>query len=352
MNIAEKLKKLARVIQDNADTVLCSAENSEAYPLVVDSIASAIDTLESTASTMEELGLDTEITEHDLEAMAAIAEEFDKSKDPLLKKQASVLDEILRTFGAPKGEVARIKAAAEDEINKLREKYRSQKIDELYGQKNNVREALNKQNNVSKVQAAVGSQIKQYRPLEASLSTRYPPDAPGGHLVRIADGIYQDLLTGKMYDYKNGYTTAKGNKVPGTAVEYQIPDVGSLAIGDAVFETRQSQMSKAANQTNNIIKQAQQEICLKALFDLAESEALDFAGELCKACGIDAFEVMAEPIPATSKWSKAGTDSSLVTIFTDEPEKMEPFVMEPPVRWGAIFSSKGNRIPIGVEAGI
>jgi hypothetical protein len=340
MNISENLRKLARTIQSNADSVLQVAENSDAYPFVVDSIASSIDTLESTAATLEEFGLDAEITENDLDAMAAIAEEFDKSRDPLLKKQASVLDEILRTFGTPKGEVARIKAQAEAEIEQLRAKYRSEKIDGLYGQKNNVREALNKQNNVDKVRAAVQSQVKQYRPLEASLSTRYPPDMPGGHQVRISDSIYQDVLTGKIYDYKNGYTTAKGNKVPGTAVEYQIPDVGSLAVGDAVFETRQSVMSKAAESKENIVKQAG-ESYFKAVIDLAPPEAEEFSKELCKASGISDFKITASPRP--------DPEESIVYIYASGVEKLAPFAMDHPIDFGWIYPGNAPGIPIGTD---
>ena len=65
---------------------------------------------------------------------------------------------------------------------------------------------------------AVKEQIKEYRPLEASLMTRFCPDHPGVMMNRVEDRVFQCSLDQKTYDFENGYTTLKGNKVPGSSV--------------------------------------------------------------------------------------------------------------------------------------
>ena len=39
------------------------------------------------------------------------------------------------------------------------------------------------------------------------LSTRYSPDRPGVQARRIADGVFQDPYTNKIYDYNDGFKT-------------------------------------------------------------------------------------------------------------------------------------------------
>jgi hypothetical protein len=54
-----------------------------------------------------------------------------------------------------------------------------------------------------------------------SLSTRYSPDRIGVQARRISDGVYQDPITNKTYDWNEGFTTEDGKKFPGGSVELQ-----------------------------------------------------------------------------------------------------------------------------------
>jgi hypothetical protein len=54
-----------------------------------------------------------------------------------------------------------------------------------------------------------------------SLSTRYSPDRVGVMARRIADGVYQDPYTNKVYDWNQGFKTETGDVFPGGAVNLQ-----------------------------------------------------------------------------------------------------------------------------------
>lgn len=149
------------------------------------------------------------ISELDIEELGAVAQALDDSEDPVLRKQASVIDEILISIGAnPKAGEA-FKKAQDEEIERLRAKYN--KKEEPKQENKMAQEAIK----------AIEEKVKRYMPLEAPLSTRYSPDMPGVMLVRIGDNVWQCPVTKKIYDFANGYTTAKGNKIPGTSVSEQ-----------------------------------------------------------------------------------------------------------------------------------
>jgi hypothetical protein len=54
-----------------------------------------------------------------------------------------------------------------------------------------------------------------------SLSTRYSPDRIGVQARRISDGVYQDPITNKIYDWNEGFTTEDGQDFPGGQVSLQ-----------------------------------------------------------------------------------------------------------------------------------
>lgn len=179
-----------------------------------------------------------------LTSLVALANELDSSDDPKLNKYASVLDEILLTIGSSKDALAQASAKTEDEINKIREEHRAKKREELYG---NAKKEEDGQNKKSEVEKAYKDQVKTYRTMEAPLSTRYCPDHPGASVVRIADHVYQCSLDKKIYNYDSGFKTNKGNDVPGGGVEYQTKDWGQRDTGPAMFDTRESAMSRFAS---------------------------------------------------------------------------------------------------------
>ncbi len=56
---------------------------------------------------------------------------------------------------------------------------------------------------------------------DRSLSTRYSPDRVGVQARRIADGVYQDPITNKVYDWNDGFTTEDGEKFRGGRISLQ-----------------------------------------------------------------------------------------------------------------------------------
>jgi hypothetical protein len=59
------------------------------------------------------------------------------------------------------------------------------------------------------------------RVFDRSLSTRYVPDKPGISARRIADGVYQDPITNKTYDWNEGFKTEDGETFSGGGVSLQ-----------------------------------------------------------------------------------------------------------------------------------
>jgi cell fate (sporulation/competence/biofilm development) regulator YmcA (YheA/YmcA/DUF963 family) len=174
------------------------------------------------------------------EDIVATANDFDSSDDPRLQKAADLLDNILQL----KTSIFR-SASSEDEINKLRSEYSDKTREHNYG--SIASEQYDKNNAAEQTAKAFKDQVKQYRVLEAPLSTRYDPDHPGVGLIRISDNVYQSSLTGKVYDYYSGYTTNKGNKIPGSSVDRQIPDWSNDTPSGFMFDTREGRLSRFAS---------------------------------------------------------------------------------------------------------
>lgn len=195
-----------------------------------------------------------------LDKLASVASSLDADG---LQKHASVLDEILLTIGASKSAVAQAKAAQDTEVEKLRAQYRHDQRTDDYTK---AKEAIDKMNNAEGVRKAVHDQVKTYRPMEAPLDTRYCPDHPGVQISRIADRVYQCSLDKKVYNWEAGFTTEKGNIIPGGGVERQIPDWGQINPGHTVFDTRESKMNSFA-----AVKTAGLDDDL--LYDMVRSEA-------------------------------------------------------------------------------
>jgi hypothetical protein len=158
-----------------------------------------------------------------LEDTAALANEFDASEDPLLKQQAKILDQALFVLA---------------ELTPEQQKYKERNFNDAY---NAPREELAKSFRIRETKKALeNSKHKVYRPNEASLSTRHCPDHPGVPFLRVADYVYQCSLDHKIYDFKDGFTTLKGNVVPGGSVSNQWNDIDLHHTGQMGFDTRES----------------------------------------------------------------------------------------------------------------
>src|SRR5690606_33234324 len=153
-------------------------------------------TLDEVAGILFELAEDVKksssssIEEESLSDLADLATAFDNSDDPKLHKLASVLDELLLTISTRKGAVEAIKNAEDKEIDKLREKYRNQSLEDSYKKKSYEYE--------EEAIKEIEKKVKNYKPMEHALSTRYSPDMPGVSLARIGDNVYQCPITKKI----------------------------------------------------------------------------------------------------------------------------------------------------------
>lgn len=163
--------------------------------------------------------------------LKSIADSLDASGDDSLMKKASALDEILFTIVSNVEEQEEFKKSFARKIEEIKKHSYDLKHGNPVSPISNIVSIGAPQ---SKENAAASekknSSSKDLRPLQAPLSTRYCPDHPGEMLMRISDGVYQCMLDHKEYDFKSGFTTAKGNKVPGTSVENQTINNNDIAI--------------------------------------------------------------------------------------------------------------------------
>lgn len=250
MAISIDLRILASKLEKSSDELIAEAalKGPEYLEKISTAIAAASTLLTSVADDIDTNLTTADLSSSDLDKIATLSEKLASSKDPEIRKQANVLDEILLTIAAPKNAVAEAKQMKEDAVNELAAKYRSDKIDELY---HKPKKDLHKMHGFADMAKAVDTQVKDFRPLEAPLQTRYSPDMPGTPMVRITDGVYQDVTTGKIFDYINGYSTAKGNKIPGCSVANQIRDLGDQRHQSGMFETRDTILNRSISASSD-----------------------------------------------------------------------------------------------------
>lgn len=70
------------------------------------------------------------------------------------------------------------------------------------------------------------------------LLTRYSPDYPGVMMQRISDGVYQDLLSKKVYDFRNGFISDTGVRYYGGSVANQTPNAMDWQSTPQIMESR------------------------------------------------------------------------------------------------------------------
>lgn len=240
--VAEQLRKCANIITNSDEMhehpAIVAAESDEAVmSTVVAALVTAEEAIKNAANNLEMLAVKSasDMSEEDIESIAAIATAYEASDDEDLKKQAAVLDQLLLNFGQ-QGELHRAKKANEEEINRLREKYKNVGHERAYEK---VSEEQLKERKAEEAIKAIQDQVKVRRPLEAPLKTRYSPDYPGVPMARIGDGIFQCAMTKKIYNFNEGYTTLSGEKVPGGSVANQTGRLGDRRLEQTNFSTRE-----------------------------------------------------------------------------------------------------------------
>lgn len=214
MRIGDMLIAIAQWLESpNNEALLLSEYDDNCLKVVSESCVEAAQLLKKAAREVEALEPEEEsnLSAESLDELASIATAFDASNDPALKKQASVIDELLLTIAAPENLLRNKKAAEEQRIKDLEEKYRNP-TKEL--------ESINKVTDTAKA-VEDSDMTKRYRIMEHALSTRYDPDLPGVLTSRIGDNLWQSEMTKKVYNYGEGYSLTNGSKVPGSSVSAQ-----------------------------------------------------------------------------------------------------------------------------------
>lgn len=256
MRISELLIAMAQELESEDNEALVLAEyDDSSFEKTAEGLLLAAAQLRKAAASVDAIEPDEEM--RDLKSVfadvAQLAQELDNSNDSDLQKRASVLDEILLTFGSPKGVLSQFKQAQDDELAKLKEKYRQQDHDRAFVA---PKEALDLQNGRKDTEAAFKKQVKVFEPMEASLQTRYCPDHPGVGMVHLADYVYQCNLDNKVYDWQAGFTTMKGNKVPGTSATMQTVDHDNHSQPHSVFNSREQMTQRFASADDELVKNA------------------------------------------------------------------------------------------------
>jgi len=233
MRISELLTAMASWLEspDN-EAVLLAEYDENCLQLVAEHCVLAAALLKKAAEEVEHIEppVESVITPDSIDGLANLASALDSSNDPELKKQASVIDELLLTIAAPPNSLSDKKAANEKRLDELRKKYQ-----DPYKELEDTNKIADSLKAVEK-----SDMVKQYKILEAPLSTRYCPDHPGAQIARIGEHLWQCDLDKKTYDFENGFTLNNGEKVPGGDVANQTQ--GLNVPYHSIFDTREGRM--------------------------------------------------------------------------------------------------------------
>jgi len=234
MRIGDMLISIAQWLESpNNEAILLSEYDDDCLKVVSESCIQAAMLLKTAAKKVESIEPpeESKLTSQSLEELAAIATAFDASGDPSLKKQASVIDELLLTIAAPPDALNSKKAAQDQRIKDLQQKYQNP---------NKELTSLNQNEEALKAIKDSGM-TKEYRLMEHALNTRYDPDHPGSLVYRVGDGLWQSEMTKKVYDYNQGFALMDGSKVPGGNVSEQTQmDQREY---HSIFNTRESRLN-------------------------------------------------------------------------------------------------------------
>lgn len=102
-----------------------------------------------------------------------------------------------------------------------------------------------KANNKATLFNALISEIDKVEPVyeglqggDTTLATRNSPDHPGVMMLRVSDGVYQDVMSKKIYDFNKGWVDENGVKHQGGSVANQTPIYNQYLYFPQIFESR------------------------------------------------------------------------------------------------------------------
>jgi hypothetical protein len=233
MRVSEMLQAIASWLESpNNEALLLAEYHEDSAKVVAESCVLAAALLKNAADQVSEIEPPepSKITPESIEEIAALAAALDASGDEGLKKQASVLDELLLSIAAPPPNDRQDLLDARTE--ELKKKYE--------GTSKELREV----NKIADSEKAIekSEMTKQYKILEAPLSTRYCPDHPGVQIARVGEHMWQCELDKKSYNFETGFELNNGSKVPGGDVSQQTQ--GLNIPYHAIFDTREGRLGQ------------------------------------------------------------------------------------------------------------
>lgn len=213
MRTSELLIALASWLENSDNEMMLLADHDDnCLEIVANTCANVSSMLRKAASETDKIEPEeSHITPENLTNLANIATAFDASGDAELKKQASLIDELLLTIAASKDYLKNKKAEEDGRTSDLKKKYEDtkKKLD-----KSHKIEELDKK--LDKSQYLEEPEINDF-----GLKSRYCPDHPGVQVMRISETAVQCPLDKKVYDYEAGFKLKDGRTVPGTNIQNQ-----------------------------------------------------------------------------------------------------------------------------------
>lgn len=244
MRISEMLTAIASWLESpNNEAMLLAEYHEDSAAVVAESCVLAAALLKQAAEQVDgiEPPPESNITPDAIEGIAALAAAFDASGDPGLKKQASVLDELLLSIAAPP--VGDRKDLLDSRTEELKKKYEDPSKE------------LHEVNKIADSEKAIekSEMTKNFRIMESPLSSRYCPDHPGVQIARVGEHLWQCELDKKSYNFETGFELNNGAKVPGGDVSQQTQGLNMPY--HSIFDTREGRLgAKNAAATDHVIR--------------------------------------------------------------------------------------------------
>ena len=235
MRISEMLIAIAAWLESpNNEAILLAEYDDECLKVAAQACVEAAFILRDGAEAVDaiEPPEESNLTAEAIDELAEMATAFDESGDPNLKRTASVLDELLLTISAPANFANNYKQAEDNKIDVLKKKYEDPRIE------------LEEKNKIADSRKAIDASPynKEYRIMEHALSARCCSEHAGVPLVRVGEGMWQCEMDKKVFNYEAGYTTDKGEKVPGGSVANQF-DYNSE--NQNIFDNREERLNSS-----------------------------------------------------------------------------------------------------------
>lgn len=168
-----------------------------------------------------------------LNKIANLANIFDSSGDIELKKQASVIDELLLTV-----------AASEEYKNKLAAD--SKRFEQIKKNYEDTKTSLDDKKKIADTKKTISDSEymkKNHTLISAPLQTRHCPDHAGVSMGRVDDNTFQCPLDKKTYNFEIGYDLMNGDHVPGGSVANQSAIIENNNM-TTTFDTRENKLSQ------------------------------------------------------------------------------------------------------------